>query len=337
MDQFVQRSPLSLSVSAAALLVMMGAPEVLIQLADYVAQNSPPSMSFRDLMHYDMFAGSRGMQRAYCRQGIRSDYMDMQHRADDDICTPIGMISAVRCILKLKPLALATIGLPCSSFVWINAATAKRSETNPFGNEELPHVSQGNKIAARVCLLLLLLTSGRCFFMVEQPFSTKLVLLPYVKHVFEMISAMLPVRNVFFWMGNYGHFSCKGSRAFSNLTFIGRLTKKLSKSRRQRLNLSSDGVVTRRARRGKVAVTGSRLLKKTQEYPKKFCKKVLQLHVKSIEQNFNLIHRKLDCGPRLLLQKGKVTPPLAWQHADLEEIAEFLRGEQALGRYKPNL
>ena len=55
------------------------------------------------------------------------------------------MISAVRCILKLKPLALATIGLPCSSFVWINAATAKRSETNPFGNEELPHVSQGNK------------------------------------------------------------------------------------------------------------------------------------------------------------------------------------------------
>eukprot|EP00439_Symbiodinium_sp_Y106_P056066 s5247_g7.t2 len=303
MDQFVQRSPLSLSVSAAALLVMMGAPEVLIQLADYVAQNSPPSMSFRDLMHYDMFAGSRGMQRAYCRQGIRrllicrcwhcrvqiglgfsrpSDYMDMQHRADDDICTPIGMISAVRCILKLKPLALATIGLPCSSFVWINAATAKRSETNPFGNEELPHVSQGNKIAARVCLLLLLLTSGRCFFMVEQPFSTKLVLLPYVKHVFEMISAMLPVRNVFFWMGNYGHFSCKGSRAFSNLTFIGRLTKKLSKSRRQRLNLSSDGV----------------------------------------EQNFNLIHRKLDCGPRLLLQKGKVTPPLAWQHADLEEIAE---------------
>jgi len=280
MDQFVQRSPLSLSVSAAALLVMMGAPEVLIQLADYVAQNSPPSMSFRDLMHYDMFAGSRGMQRAYCRQGIRSDYMDMQHRADDDICTPI---------------------------------------------------------AARVCLLLLLLTSRRCFFMVEQPFSTKLVLLPYVKHVFEMISAMLPVRNVFFWMGNYGHFSCKGSRAFSNLTFIGRLTKKLSKSRRQRLNLSSDGVVTRRARRGKVAVTGSRLLKKTQEYPKKFCKKVLQLHVKSIEQNFNLIHRKLDCGPRLLLQKGKVTPPLAWQHADLEEIAEFLRGEQALGRYKPNL
>ena len=50
-----------------------------------------------------------------------------------------------------------------------------------------------------MCLLLLLLTSRRCFFMVEQPFSTKLVLLPYVKHVFEMISAMLPVRNVFLW------------------------------------------------------------------------------------------------------------------------------------------
>ena len=56
-------------------------------MADYVAQNSPPNMSFRvtalymclnfivkphahlatqDLLHYDMFAGARNMQRVYC-------------------------------------------------------------------------------------------------------------------------------------------------------------------------------------------------------------------------------------------------------------------------------
>ena len=49
----------------------------------------------------------------------------------------------------------------------------------------------------RVCLLLLLMTARRVFFMIEQPFSSKLTMLPYVQHVFEMISGMLPVHNVF--------------------------------------------------------------------------------------------------------------------------------------------
>ena len=57
----------------------------------------------------------------------------------------VGFISAVRSTLKLKPLGLATIGLPCGSFVWINSATSKRTEDAPFGNELLEHVASGNK------------------------------------------------------------------------------------------------------------------------------------------------------------------------------------------------
>ncbi|CAE7397388.1 RHM1 [Symbiodinium sp. CCMP2592] len=284
---------------------MMGAHSALIQVADYVAQNSPPNMSFRDLMHYDMFAGARNMQRAYCALFALSDYMDMTLRIDDDICTTVGFISAVRCILKLKPLALATIGLPCGSFVWINSATSKRSAARPYGNEDLPHVAKGNKIAARVCLLLLLLTARRVLFMLEQPFSSKLELLPFVRDVFDMISEVIPVHRVFFWMGNYGHFSCKGSLAYSNLPFIGRLGKKLSNARRERLRLSSHGVVHRRVRHGRVAVTGDRLLKKTQEYPRKFCKKILRLHLKSVERHGKKLQKKMDSGPRLLLGRSQ--------------------------------
>ena len=65
------------------------------------------------------------------------------------------------------------------------------------------------------------------------------------------------------WMGNYGHFSCKGSHAYGTLSvpqdiiymvsmhgswvglrdFIRKLAKKLTKKRRQRLGLSSQDVV----------------------------------------------------------------------------------------------
>ena len=102
------------------------------------------------------------------------------------------------------------------------------------------------RIAARVCLLLLLLTARRVFFMIEQPFSSKLALLPLVRDVFDMIREIMPLHRVFLpsplimlcdailnvlrgslyhdqlcclsWMGNYGHFSCKGSLAYSNLS-----------------------------------------------------------------------------------------------------------------------
>ncbi|CAE7298727.1 unnamed protein product, partial [Symbiodinium microadriaticum] len=189
--------------------------------------------------------------------------------------------SRIRGILKLKPMGLATIGLPCSSFVWMNAATSKRSATSPLGNEELPYVAQANKIAARVCLLILLLTARQSFFMLEQPSSSKLEYLCYFEYMRKLVSSFFPVHRVAFWMGTYGHFSCKRSLAYSNLHFIPNLAKRLSMPRRRRLGLSSDGVVTRRKVGGRTAVTGNKKLKSTQEYPQRFCRQIFKLHMKS--------------------------------------------------------
>ena len=44
----------------------------------------------------------------------------------------------------MRPLALATIGLPCGSFVFINSATSKRTAEEPFGDESLGHARLGN-------------------------------------------------------------------------------------------------------------------------------------------------------------------------------------------------
>ena len=53
------------------------------------------------------------------------------------------------------------------------------------------------RIAARVALLLMLLTARQALFLLEQPSSSKLELLPYIQHTFKMIAELLPVHRVF--------------------------------------------------------------------------------------------------------------------------------------------
>ena len=166
----------------------------------------------------------------FAPRSLDAKVTDINCGGHDHIPARTGFISAVRAVLKMRPMALATIGVPCSSFVWINSATSQRSETSPFGNEQLPHVALGNmwlgrnrdwvpviantsaccikvsmhnlRIAARVCLILLLLTARKVFFMIEQPFSSKWELLPYARHVFDVVGEVVPVHNVFLW-GTY--------------------------------------------------------------------------------------------------------------------------------------
>ncbi len=52
---------------------------------------------------------------------------------------------------------LLTAGLPCSSFVWINAATSQRSSSNPLGNSDLSYVKEANMTLECYGMLLTLL------------------------------------------------------------------------------------------------------------------------------------------------------------------------------------
>ena len=57
-----------------------------------------------------------------------------------------GLLLLLRHALRVKPDGLASAGLPCTSFVWVNRGTHQRSETNPRGNSSLPYVAAANKI-----------------------------------------------------------------------------------------------------------------------------------------------------------------------------------------------
>ena len=56
----------------------------------------------------------------------------------------MGFSLAMRYTLRLRPGALLVMGPPCSSFVFINQGTAKRSEDVPYGDYNMPPVALGN-------------------------------------------------------------------------------------------------------------------------------------------------------------------------------------------------
>ena len=57
----------------------------------------------------------------------------------------IGFISAARSILKLRPGALATAGVPCGSYIFLNCPTSGRRRDTPLGREHLPYIMTANK------------------------------------------------------------------------------------------------------------------------------------------------------------------------------------------------
>ena len=120
------------------------------------------------------------------------DYIIVSHNQSNSNVR-LGMFKAVQLCLQVRPDGLATAGVPCHSFVWVNAGTAQRSNDSPFGREDLDYIVGANCIATRTCLLWMLCTVRFVYFFIEQPSSSKLFNLPYVVHVMSMLCKITSV------------------------------------------------------------------------------------------------------------------------------------------------
>ena len=73
----------------------------------------------------------------------------------------VALRLAMTCLLNAKPGdALCVIGIVCSSFVAVNAATHKRSPLFPLGDTSLPSVALGNLLVSRNFANISVLLSG---------------------------------------------------------------------------------------------------------------------------------------------------------------------------------
>ena len=83
------------------------------------------------------------------------------------------------------------MGPPCSSFVFVNLHTSKRSASNPFGDQSKDYVELGSLLCSRALLLLLLATSRGVYSLVEQPQSSTMKYYPDLIHVAKAIQSVL--------------------------------------------------------------------------------------------------------------------------------------------------
>lgn len=110
------------------------------------------------------------------------------------------MLKAVQLCLQLREDSLATAGIPCHSFVFLNAGTAQRSPESPMGREELEYIRKANIITTRTCLLWLLCTVRYVYFFIEQPHSSRLFIFPYLVHVVDQLRRFMGVYKSFLYL-----------------------------------------------------------------------------------------------------------------------------------------
>ncbi len=84
-----------------------------------------------------------------------------------DMLSPEGYVHAVK--LAMTTTENSMLAPVCSSWVWINSGTARRSSHNPLGDRTKSSVRSANRMVSRTILLLWIFMSTGTYFILEQP------------------------------------------------------------------------------------------------------------------------------------------------------------------------
>ena len=188
-----------------------------------------------------------------------------------DILTPKGFLTILSMAMQMLPtMSSSTLGILCSSWVFMSSSKTTRSELNPMGLVNGVPASQkvreGNIMGSRTVLLLMYFTAQVIIYLVEQPITS---LLKHHARLSRFIS-QLCLNSTTTWMGCFGADSAKGTWLLSNSRILlDHLTRTLVRSEH---DFTKKNVTVPRYSGG---VTGGPDLKQTQEYTEEFCVEVL--------------------------------------------------------------
>ena len=103
----------------------------------------------------DVFCGTGGMSLAFKqRTDSPGVSLDLTMNKKHNIVTDKGFALFITNFLELVPMAMAVIGLPCSTFVFMSRGTTKRHADNSWiGDESVACVRLANIIAQRIMIL----------------------------------------------------------------------------------------------------------------------------------------------------------------------------------------
>ena len=100
------------------------------------------------------------------------------------MCSAQGFCLAVKNILETKKRGFNWFGIVCSSWIWMNRGTSKRTALSPLGGTSKLYICQANLMTSRVILLIWLALSCHQCCVIEQPSSSLLSHHPRLQDLF---------------------------------------------------------------------------------------------------------------------------------------------------------
>jgi hypothetical protein len=243
-----------LDLASPALLSALGV-QTLAEVQHYI-NGVPRSLDFLEL-----FAGCQRLTASMSRIGLRSTSMDIKiDPALHDLASPIGQAHAVWQALRLRPFGLCSASPVCSTMVWMARNHSKRNKEHPEGDESRQDVVDANNMSQFVSVLIAMLYMRKVFWVVEQPHTSVMWLLPE----WPLLDDTIPLEKVFLWLGSYGHGGLKPSVFWTTLGTFASLKRPKpieAKSQEQPLWVKKNKWVT-----------GTAALKTSENFPIEFCK-----------------------------------------------------------------
>ena len=123
----------------------------------------------------EWFAGVGMVKRAFTEIDMCAFAYDWEiDRVNMDFCSIAGFILAMQICLGSKFRSMQHFDILCSTWIWMARSMTERTAINPYGRSGRDCVANGNRMAARMVLIILCLLSKQAAIIIEQPQSSLL-------------------------------------------------------------------------------------------------------------------------------------------------------------------
>ena len=289
-------------------LKRLGAPLVLINMVMLTFVHFDCSGKYGFVEYY---AGDAAVTKAQQARGIEAQALDIRY--DDvgqDMTSDHGFINALACALNIIPGGGSHWGTVCSSWIFMSSGTTKRSKLAPMGDRNCQSVRMGNLMVSRMVLILLVVQAVGAAWFLEQPLTS--LMMHHVR--MQWLARKVAIFELRPNMCDFGHATKKPTELWSNKPEVVEIKKYATPAKKPKKVVKLvDQYVDKNGRK---RVTGGKLLKGSQSYPKGFGEAMASL----MATNSSLFKRQ---GSKPVRDMG---PPAgdAWKDAELDGPMKLL-------------
>ena len=174
----------------------------------------------------DLFAGVARITTWALKGGLCGAAIDVVYGDHMDITSTVGFALSILAVLRLVPRGLLFMAAPCSSWVWVNRKTSKRSKEHIMGDDGCDFVRAGNLCNERVSILCDLARMCGAYWVIEQPISSLFFQTP---HMLSTIANRAAERTSF-PMSSFGHAAEKMTQLVGTTDWLPQMSRKRAKT-----------------------------------------------------------------------------------------------------------